>query len=111
MFGLSLRDRPSYVLHDSEREWSTAERPQYSSLYFQGWILGLLAAVAVLGFVLGVLVFICAFLRIKARVGWVRTVLGAAGVIAVLSLLSHLLVFDYPSGLLQYLVELPWPLN
>jgi TctA family transporter len=111
MIGLSLRNRPSYVLHDSEREWTEAERPQYSSLYFQGWILGLLAAVAVLGFVLGVLVFICAFLRIKARVGWARTVLGASGVIGVLSLLSHLLVFDYPGGLLQQLVELPWPLN
>jgi TctA family transporter len=111
MIVLSLRDRPSYVLHDSEREWTAAERPQYSALHFQGWILGLLATVAVLGFVLGVLAFICAFLRIKARVAWVPTVLGASAVIAVLSLLSYLLVFDYPGGLLQYLVELPWPLN
>jgi TctA family transporter len=111
MLGLSLRSRPSYVLHDSEREWTAAERPAYSALHFQGWILGLIGAVALLGFVLGVLVFICAFLRIKARVAWVPTVLGALGVIAVLSLLSHLLVFDYPGGLLQQLVELPWPLN
>jgi hypothetical protein len=111
MIVLSLRDRPSYVLHDSEREWTAAECPQYSALHFQGWILGLLATVAVLGFVLGVLAFICAFLRIKARVAWVPTVLGASAVIAVLSLLSYLLVFDYPGGLLQYLVELPWPLN
>ena len=74
-------------------------------------VVALLIGLAVLGFVLGVLVFICAFLRIKARVGWARTVLGASGVIGVLSLLSHLLVFDYPGGLLQQLVELPWPLN
>ena len=111
MIALSLRDRPSYILHDSERDWNAAERPAYSALHFQGWILGLLAAVAVLGFVMGVLVFICAFLRIKARVAWIPAVLGASGVIIVLSVLSHLLVFDYPGGLLQQLVDLPWPLN
>jgi hypothetical protein len=74
-------------------------------------MLGLIGAIAVVGFVLGVFLYLCAFLRIKARVRWIPAVLGASGAIAVLSLLSHLLVFDYPAGLLQQLVELPWPLN
>jgi hypothetical protein len=108
---LCSRGWPSYVLHDSEREWTAADRPQYSAWHFQCWMLGLLGAVAVVGFVLGVFIYLCAFLRIKARAGWIRTALGASGAIFVLSLLSHLLVFDYPRGVLQLLVELPWPLN
>jgi len=108
---LSSRDRPSYVLHDSEREWTVADRPPFSAWHFQGWMLGLIGAIAVVGFVLGVFLYLCTFLRIKARVRWIPAVLGAAGAIFVLSLLSHLLVFDYPAGLLQQLVELPWPLN
>ena len=108
---VSLRSRPSYVLHDSEREWTAADRPQYSAWHFQRWMLGLIGAIAVVGFVLGVFLYLCTFLRIKARMRWIPAVLGASGAIFVLSLLSHLLVFDYPAGLLQQLVELPWPLN
>jgi TctA family transporter len=105
------RNRPSYVLHDSEREWTAEERPAHSVLHFQCWMLGLLGAVAVLGFVLGIFVYISVFLRVKARVAWPRAALAASGAIGVLALLSYVLVLDYPRGILQWLFELPWPLN
>jgi hypothetical protein len=108
---LSLRSRPSYVLHDSEREWSAEERPRYTEWHFQGWMLGLLAAIAAVGFVLGIFLFLCAFLRVKANVAWTQAALAGAVASTFLSLLSHLLVFYFPRGLLQVLVEMPWPFN
>ena len=107
----ALRDRPSYVLNDSEREWSADERPAHSMWHYQGWMLGLLAATALVGFVLGIFVFISVFLRVKAQVAWPKAALAASGAVAVLSLLSHILVLDYPEGILQRLVSMPWPLN
>lgn len=111
VFVLASRNRPSYVLHDSEREWTAAERPAHSVWHYQGWMLGLVGAAAMFGFVLGIFVYICIFLRVKAQVAWPRAVLGASGAIVVLSLMSHVLVLDYPRGMLQALVNMPWPLN
>jgi hypothetical protein len=111
MLALSLRDKPSYVLTDTEREWSAEERPAHSVWHYQGWMLGLLAATAVLGFVLGVFAFITIFLRVEARVVWAKAAVAASGAVAVLGVLSYVLVLDYPEGVLQHLVAMPWPFN
>jgi len=103
--------RPGYVFFDGERGLSGEDKPVHSDLYFQCWILALLAAIAVFGFVLGVFVYIIAFLWMKAGVRWQWAAVGALGAVAVLSVLGHLLVLDYPKGLLQQLFELPWPLD
>ena len=111
VFALALRNRPSYVLHDAEREWAAEERPSYSILHYQSWILGLLAAVGLFGFVLGIFVYISIFLCVKAQVVWFKAALGAAGAVVVLSVLSEILVLDYPKGLLQSLIDMPWPFD
>ena len=103
--------RPNYVLFDSEREWGREDRPVRSDLHFQGWMLALLAAIAALGFILGIFVYITAFLRVKAGVRWRWAIAGALGAIALLSSLGYFLVLYYPRGLLQGLFELPWPFN
>jgi len=105
------RDRPDYVFYDSEREWTGENRPAHGDLHFQGWILGLLALIALFGFILGILVYIPAFLRVKAGVRWHWAMVGALATVAVLSLFGHLFVLQYPAGLLQAVVELPWPLD
>jgi len=110
-FAFSLRNKPSYVLHDSEREWTADERPAHSVWHYQAWMLGLLAATAVFGFVLGIFFYITIFLRVKAKVAWARGALAALGAVGVLSLLSHVLVLSYPTGVLQFFVDMPWPLN
>ena len=111
LIALSLRNRPAYVLFDSEREWTAEDRPQQSVWHYQAWMLGLLLASALAGFVLGIFAFISVFLRVKARVAWQRATLAAFGAVALLAVLSHVLVLDYPAGILQHLVEMPWPLN
>ena len=110
-FALSLRKRPSYVLQDNEREWSADDRPAHSVWHYQGWILGLLVATAAVGFVLGIFVYITVFLHVKARVMWHKAALAASGAVVVLSVLSRILVLDYPEGVLQLLVAMPWPFN
>jgi hypothetical protein len=111
VFAWALRNRPSYVLNDSEREWSAEERPAHSMWHYQGWMLGLLAATALVGFVLGIFAFISVFLRVKAQVAWHKAALAASGAVVALSVLSHILVLDYPEGILQRLVSMPWPFN
>jgi TctA family transporter len=106
-----FRSRPNYALYDSERELTGADKPVVSDLRVQAWILALLAAIGVLGFVLGIFAYITLFLRLKGGVKWSGAMLGALGAIAVLSTLGYYLVLDYPRGLLQYLFDLPWPLN
>ena len=74
-------------------------------------ILGMLAISAVVGFVLGVATFILLFLWIKGQVKPLNAVLGAAGFVLFLGILSDQLTLRYPTGLLQTWVTLPWPLQ
>jgi putative tricarboxylic transport membrane protein len=105
------RDRPAYVFFDSERELTGEERPVHGDLHFQGWILGLLAVIALFGFILGLLIYITTFLRVKAGVRWHWSIAGALAAVAVMSLFGHFFVLQYPAGLLQAVVDLPWPLD
>ena len=103
--------RANYAFHDAERGWPADEKPVRSDLYFQSWILALLGAIAVLGFVLGILAYISVFLRLNAGVRWARAVAGGVGASAVLIGLGDALVLHYPGGLLQALFDLPWPFD
>jgi TctA family transporter len=104
-------NRPNYVFFDSEREWGAEDKPVHSDLHFQAWILALLAAIAVFGYMLGIFVYITTFLRVKAGSRWHWAAVGALGAVAVLSTFGYFLALDYPKGLLQSFVELPWPFN
>jgi len=108
---LFTRRRPDYVFFDSERDWGGGDRPAHGDLHFQGWILALLAAIGLLGFILGIFIYITAFLRVKAGVRWHRAIAGALAAVAVMSLFGHFFVLQYPAGLLQHFFEMPWPLD
>jgi hypothetical protein len=102
---------PSHAFFDSEREWAGEDKPVRSDLHYQAWILALLGAVAAFGFILGIFVYITAFLRVKAGSRWHWAMVGALGAVGVLSAFGHFLALDYPKGLLQSVAELPWPLD
>lgn len=103
--------KPSYVFFDAERAHGGEEKPLHSDLYFQGWMLALLVAIAAFGFVLGIFVYITMFLRMKAAVRWHWAVVSALGAVILFSVLGHVLVLHYPQGLLQSLFDLPWPID
>ena len=105
------RSRPNYVFYDSEREWASSERPAHSDLHFQAWILGLLAAIGAFGFILGVFAYVVTFLRVKARTRWHWAIVSALGAVGVFGLFGYFLALQYPKGLLQWALDLPWPFD
>lgn len=74
-----------------------------------GWIASLLVGSALVGFTLALIGFFIAFLRVRAFASWrlalILTVCGVGFIVG----LGHALVLDFPRGLLQNLVDLPWP--
>jgi len=75
------------------------------------WYGALLGATALCGFVIANAAFFVAFLRARAGAGWPAAVGLAAAATAVIVALAGALNRDFPPGLLQSLVELPWPLR
>lgn len=76
-----------------------------------GWFAFLFAATALVGFILALAVFITSFLGMRSHLGWVRSVIYAAVCIGFMVTLGHFLTLDFPAGLLQHAVEMPWPLK
>jgi putative tricarboxylic transport membrane protein len=75
------------------------------------WIAGLVALSSLIGFVMALTLFFLAFLRMRAGAGWVRTVILTACALGFVIGLAYMLNLNFPSGLLQDSVALPWPLR
>ena len=74
------------------------------------WFAGLLIATALLGFILALAGFLLCYFYFRARVTPLKTLLfSAAGIIFMITM-AWLLNRDFPPGLLQHYVSLPWPL-
>ena len=73
-----------------------------------GWFGVLVAAVGVLGFLPGALVFFLTFLRRKAQRSWGLTLALTACVIVALAAVANLLLVELPGGLIAEYVEQPW---
>ena len=105
--------RPTTAFHDSEREQFSEHLAYRSSEHYLLWLLGMLALSALVGFVIGVGVFIYLFLRVKAELNRMKSTIGAVVFILCLGILSDRLTLEYPLGVLQFYfdVSLPWPLQ
>ncbi|MBX2806345.1 MAG: tripartite tricarboxylate transporter permease [Hyphomicrobiales bacterium] len=75
------------------------------------WFAGLLALSGLLGFIIALAIFLVTFLRVRARLSFTRSVLYSAIGIAFICFVASLLNRDFPPGILQDLVTLPWPLG
>ena len=73
-----------------------------------GWFGVLVAAVGVLGFLPGALLFFMAFLRRKAEQSWGLTIALTACVIVALTAVANLLLVELPGGLIAEYVDQPW---
>ncbi len=89
-------------------EDSRAPHSLWSTL---GWFLGLLVLSSIFGFIIALTVFLIAFLRVRARVSWARTLFLMVLGITFICLLAATLGREFPPGLLQDFVNLPWPLR
>ena len=75
------------------------------------WFAGLLVLTMLAGFVLALAAFLLAFIRFRSGRSWGFAVAYAAAGIAFMCFMAGLLNRDFPPGLLQSLIELPWPLR
>lgn len=73
------------------------------------WIGGLVAGTAIFGFYIAMIAFFLAFLRIRAKAPWVKTLVLTAVAAFFILLLAYMLSLNFPSGLLQDMYRLPWP--
>jgi hypothetical protein len=78
---------------------------------YLAWMLGLMAASALAGFVIAMALFFALFLLVEARASALRNAVLTASAILFLAAMSHVFVLDFPRGLLQDRVELPWPIR
>lgn len=76
-----------------------------------GWFAALLGLTALLGFILALLIFLFTFMVKRARLSVAQAALYTAGGIAFICAMAWLLNRDFPPGLLQEFVTLPWPLT
>jgi putative tricarboxylic transport membrane protein len=75
------------------------------------WFAGLLVLSALLGFILALVLFLVTFLRVRAGLSWTKTLILSACGIAFMCFMAGSLNRDFPPGLLQEFVDLPWPLT
>jgi hypothetical protein len=98
------------IFADREAGGEDAEAP-HKLWPTMAWLGALLVLSALLGFILALAVFMLTFFRIRANVSWVRTLVLTAAGIGFMIFLASTLNRDFPPGLLQELVDLPWPLR
>ncbi|MEM8788448.1 MAG: tripartite tricarboxylate transporter permease [Pseudomonadota bacterium] len=75
------------------------------------WFGGLLVLSSLLGFILALAIFLVSFFRLRAGLSWARTAVFAAAGIGFMCFMAWTLGRDFPPGLLQEFVDLPWPLT
>jgi len=103
-----LRKRASAVIFDTEAQPAAGIA---SMAHYFAWLAGLLAVSALVGFVIGMGLFFAAFLHFKARAPAWRNAVLTASALLFLAAMSYVFVLDFPRGLLQERVEMPWPLR
>ncbi|MEM9968020.1 MAG: tripartite tricarboxylate transporter permease [Pseudomonadota bacterium] len=102
--------RPETNAIFADRETSDADHP-YGLWTTLAWFAGLLVLTALVGFILALGVFLFAFIYLRAgRSALFAGVYTAVG-IAFMCFMAGLLNRDFPPGLLQSYVDLPWPLT
>ena len=75
------------------------------------WFAGLLILTSLVGFIIALAVFLTLFLRFRSDRTWPAALLLSGAGMAFICALGGLLNRDFPPGLLQEFVRLPWPLG
>lgn len=102
----------SPFIHDGELQWHQAEEGyEKSPFHYVWWILGFIVGMWLVGFMISIVLFYFAFMRTKAKASWWGISLMAGATVAALATISYVFLVDFPSGILQEYVAIPWPFN
>ncbi|WP_180900358.1 tripartite tricarboxylate transporter permease [Martelella soudanensis] len=107
---MMLRPETDAIFADKERAGEDADAP-YGLWSTLAWFASLIAASWFVGFILALTGFLIAFLRVRAGAGWPKVLILTACGIALMCVMAGALNRDFPPGLLQSAVDLPWPLK
>jgi hypothetical protein len=75
------------------------------------WILLLVFLNTLFGFVISIFVFFIVIMKNKTNLPNRKIIIISIAALTFMLMLSHFMVLDFPPGLLQYFMKLPWPLN
>ncbi len=103
--------RPETHALFADREASDAESNAHGLWSTLAWFSGLLILTALLGFILALAIFLFAFIKFRAGKSFGFAALYTAAGIGFMCLMAGILNRDFPPGLLQSYVDLPWPLT
>lgn len=96
----------------ADRENSSEEQENAFGLWpTLAWFAFLLVLTSIVGFILALAIFLISFFRIRAGLSWAKAVPYAAAGIVFMLAMAWTLNRDFPPGLLQAHVNLPWPLT
>ncbi|MEM8732167.1 MAG: tripartite tricarboxylate transporter permease [Pseudomonadota bacterium] len=95
----------------ADRDYSESENNAHGLWATLLWFGGLLVLTALVGFILALAVFLLLFIRLRAGRPWSFALLYTVAGIAFMCAMAGLLNRDFPPGLLQSFVTLPWPLK
>ncbi|ESR26954.1 tripartite tricarboxylate transporter permease [Lutibaculum baratangense] len=98
------------VFIDLERD-DEAEAAPHGLWSTLAWFAALLILSGVFGLIIALSIFLLAFFLIRGRLNLARSLLATAAGIAFITFLGGILGRDFPPGLLQEMVNLPWPLH
>ncbi|MEO0379791.1 MAG: tripartite tricarboxylate transporter permease, partial [Pseudomonadota bacterium] len=107
---MMLKPETDTIFADREREGEDADSTHglWATL---GWFAALLVLTSLLGFILALAVFLFSFMLLRARLSAAMAAGYTAAGIAFMCAMAWLLNRDFPPGLLQEYVDLPWPLT
>ena len=105
---MMLADETHTLFADGETGAATADNT-YGLWPTLAWFAFLLILTSLTGFIIALAVFLVSFLRVRAGLGWMQTVLFAAAGLLFMMSMAWLLNRDFPPGLLQSYFDLPWP--
>ena len=108
---VQMRLKPETDILFADRETNLSEENRYGLWVTLRWFAGLLILTSLLGFILALALFLFSFFRLRAGLSWVQTMLYSAAGIGFMCFMASLLNRDFPPGLLQSYVTLPWPLG
>lgn len=98
------------VFADKEVAGDDAEAP-HGLWRTLAWLAGLIVLTGLLGFILALILFLFAFFTIRAGLSKTRSFALTGGGVLFICLMAWLLNRNFPPGLLQDMVNLPWPLK
>ena len=84
------------------------EKPLWSTI---GWFVGLLIGTAIFGFIIALTAFLFCFFTFRAHLKLSKTIIMTTLGICFMIFMGWILNREFPGGLLQFYISLPWPLR